>query len=195
MSIVFQLTILLICVIGGLGLLFFISIGTFALWTARSAERNYKLVEAVVVSKRIEGGTVQVDDDPRPVHGPLIEYEYEVGGETHRCHVVLSGGQEKRSNYRWAKRLLNRYEVGQTVEAFYNPDDPSQAFLVKGDRGFVPYFLVAFGLLGLGLLSVFALTVEVLIPFVVIVGLLAVGAAGWLAFQILTAVRQERKGG
>ena len=39
---------------------------------------------------------------------------------------------------------------------YYNPDDPSEAFMVKGNRGFVPYFLVGFGAIGRALAGVLA---------------------------------------
>ena len=111
------------------------------------------------------------------------------------CNVVMSGGEEKRSSHRWTNLILDRHKVGETVTAYYNPDDPSQAFLVKGDRGFVPYFLVGFGSVGLALAGVFANVAGHLNAYVVTVVAIAIAGVGWLAFQLLRAGREDAANG
>jgi hypothetical protein len=187
-----QLSILPLLIVGGLASFFFLAIGIFAFWSARNAEAKYLPVQAKILSKRRASDVVIDEDGPLPVSGPVIEYEYEVDGKMFRCDVVMSGGAEKRSNPHWAEKILRQHDVGQTVTAYYNPDDPSQAFLVKGDRGFVPYFLVGFGAIGLALAGVFANVAGHLTAYIITVAVIAIASVGWLAFQLRRGSKDAR---
>lgn len=184
---------LVMMLFGSLGCLFFLAIGVFIFWTRLSAERRYRPVDAVVLSKRTEWKDIaDPDDGTIRTHGPVIEYEYKVGGATYRSNTVMSGGgQEKRSG-RWAQRLLGRYEISQTVQAYYNEEDPSQAFLVKGDYGATPFVLAIIGIGGLGVLAWVASMVGVLIPFAVVTVVVSVGIVGWFVRQIRKAPVEVR---
>ena len=191
MSELVELSVLLLSVIVGLASLCFLAIGAIVFWSARKAEARFLPVQAKILSKRLASDAVIDEDGPIGVSGPLIEYEYEVNGEPFRCNVVISGGQEKRSNHRWAKKILRQHDVGQAITAYYDRTNPSQAFLVKGDRGFVPYFLVGFGILGMTLSGVFASMAGYLIPCVVAVIVVAVAAVMWLTFQFRRARKRD----
>ena len=183
--------ILGVTVFGGLCSLFFVAAGVFIFWTRLSAQRRYRPVEAVILSKGSSSKDIpDLDYETMRVMGPVIEYEYRVGGATYRCRAATSGTEEMRSGG-WAERVLARYEVGQTVEAYYNPEDPSEAFLVSGDYGITPFMLVIIGAGGLGLLAIMARAFGVLLPFCTITGTITVAIAAWLFVKLRSAVGEH----
>jgi uncharacterized protein DUF3592 len=46
---------------------------------------------------------------------------------------------------RWAEGIIGRYQVGRPVTAYYNPRDPSEAFLLK-QYAVAPWILCGIGL-------------------------------------------------
>jgi hypothetical protein len=62
---------------------------------------------------------------------PMIEYAYEVDGQTHRGEAVRmrNVGNKKRHK---AEAVLAKYPVGATPWIYYNPDDPTEAYLEVG---------------------------------------------------------------
>lgn len=179
--------ILGVTVFGGLGSLLFLAIGIFVFWTRLSAQRRYRPVEALILSKGFSSKDIPcADDETLHVVGPVIEYEYRVGGATYRSRAVTSGTQEMRSGY-WAERLMARYEVGETVQAYFNEEDPTQAFLVKGDYGITPFMLVIIGTGSLGLLAMMARAFGVLFLSFASVGIIAGAVAIWLWIKLRSA--------
>jgi hypothetical protein len=95
------------------------------------ALRTFVPVEAVVVSQKL------IDDNTGDVtwYIPAIEYQYEVGGIIHRSKTIWSGTSPVQSVYHFSRKkaqhLLDQYPVGRTVQAFRDPADPTQAFLVR----------------------------------------------------------------
>ena len=97
---------------------------------------RYRPVEAEVLAHELQRAG-------RDTFKPLTEYEYEVDGKTYTSDTVLpftdSGARV------WAQRILDRFPVGQAHEAWYDPDDPSQAFLWRQYQIF-PYMTVLISL-------------------------------------------------
>jgi hypothetical protein len=108
-----------------MGLLFF-SIAVYKGYMTLVGVRSWRPVEAVILSKELE-----VRSDPeRDTFKPLIEYRYEVDGQTYTSKryditVISSSGRASK------ERILDRYEVGETVTAYYDPDDPAGAVLTR----------------------------------------------------------------
>jgi len=184
---------LVMMVFGSLGCLFFLAIGVFIFWTRLSAERRYRPVDAVVLAKRT-GSKDLPDEDygTMRTHGPAIEYEYKVGGATYRSSTVMSGGGHEKRSGRWAQRLLRRYEIGQTIRAYYNEKDPSQAFLVKGGYGATPFVLLIIGLAGLGILAWVVSMMGAILPFAVITAVASASTVGWFVRRIRKALLAVR---
>lgn len=72
---------------------------------------------------------------------PVIEYRYEVQGETHvsrsiEADTTIAGSEE------FAERYVARYQPGQRVEVYYDPSDPARSAL-ETSKGFGRTFLVA----------------------------------------------------
>ncbi|MFB6140005.1 MAG: DUF3592 domain-containing protein [Halosimplex sp.] len=78
-----------------------------------------------------------------------VTYRYTVDGQTYESDNVYPGGQPSKDN---ADKIVSQYPPGATVTAHYNPDDPSQAFLIK-DRH-IMFSLMLVGMGGISLLAV-----------------------------------------
>lgn len=74
-----------------------------------------------------------------------LAYRYEVGGVSHVGHTLAFGDDQLDGTQR-----ARQYRVGDAVQAFYDPADPSQAILVRG-AGFETYLK---GLIALALFTV-----------------------------------------
>ncbi len=57
-----------------------------------------------------------------------IEYEYEIDGTPYQNNVVFASGVMPRSMSA-ANALAMQYRTGQSVDVYYNPDQPDQAVL------------------------------------------------------------------
>ena len=102
----------------------------------RQALRTFVPVQAVVVSQKM----IQRNNADSTDYRPDIEYEYEVEGSIYRSTNLWSGSGVQ-SIYHFslkkAQHLLDQYPVGQTVRAFRDPADPTQAFLVSDHPSFL----------------------------------------------------------
>jgi len=83
-------------------------------------------------------------DSDSASYKPVVTYTYEVGGRPYTCKRVTpldeGGGRA------WAHRIVNSYKAGQTCEAYYDPGNPANAFLLRQIR-FSPYMAVLFPML------------------------------------------------
>ena len=181
MNVFFEVIFQAFSILAGASSFFLLVSGLFVLWASRRAGSRFLRVQAKVVSKELTEGYVGVKDGHLlPGFGPGIEYEYEVDGQVLRCNIVMSVGAEMRSNRDWAERILRRHDVGQLVDAYYDPDNPSQAFLVNGDRSGAPYFLVTMGGGGLAGAGLLAQSIGHLTFCLVATAIVVVILAGWL---------------
>ena len=86
-------------------------------------------VNGVIVSSRLgQGEECNCDGDMLMMYWPVAEFEYEVSGRMMRSDRI-SFGNSKRSDRSGVKKRLNFYQEGKSVKVFYNPDEPSEAWL------------------------------------------------------------------
>jgi len=140
-------------VTGGIGGLFVYN----AVKMGRASTRRdaYEPVTARVRNTELETGNY--GDTGRAQYAPVITYEYTVDGETYTNDNLYPGpataGSSDRSEQ---ERMLDEYPEGETVEAYYDPDDPAVSFLKKESRSRQATSLGVLGgallLLGLGLI-------------------------------------------
>lgn len=114
------------------------------LWVAQSGPiDNYEPVEATVISSDIdsttEGGTQ-----------PDITYEYTVDGRTYTSSNVFPGPGDHSGGS--AHRIVDEHPEGKQVTAYYNPEDPSEAFLIEDRSVLIPAMMIGIG----GLVAVVA---------------------------------------
>lgn len=78
---------------------------------------------------------------------PRVHFTYSVAGHTyHGTRVTPADLKGERA---WADRLLAVYKPGATVPAYYDPDQPERAFLVRSIGDFVKYLAIGIVLIGL----------------------------------------------
>lgn len=91
------------------------------------------VTQSLTYTNRIEG-TYQEDDEFEGVLS--IRLDYEVDGKTYQggrfspgdvvpWSELSSGGYEE---------IVGKYQEGETYPVWYNPDNPSRAYLVKGSK-------------------------------------------------------------
>lgn len=118
--------------VAGMGVvgLFFSTMGLLTLVSAVKKYRinrqrdRFKPVQARVLKSEINSS--HTGDT---TYSEAIEYEYEVDNETFVSDSVNPGADANRNTERGARRYVEEYPEGATVEAFYDPEDPSVAFL------------------------------------------------------------------
>lgn len=93
---------------------------------------------------------------------PEVTYEYTVNGETYVDDNLYPGPATAGSSAEAEQReILNEYPEGATVEAYYDPTDPTVSFLENESR---TRQATGLGVLG-GLLLAFGVVTIVLTPF------------------------------
>lgn len=60
---------------------------------------------------------------------PHVEYEYRLRGRTYHGNTVHPTGLQSCSIHSVCQRIINKYPVGQTVNVYYDPDNPENACL------------------------------------------------------------------
>ena len=96
----------------------------------------YQPVEAQVLDTEIE---YRSDSDGDGTWLPVVHYRYEVGGEQFQASRVTPLNES--SSRRRAERIIGDFPVGATVTAYYDPDSPDEAYLIKR-RSIVPYAFI-----------------------------------------------------
>lgn len=124
--------------IGAFGLVFTLAGGAFA-WVQADALIRYEPVQATVHGTDIE----RVDSQDSVTYKPIVDYSYEVGGVEHRSDAVTPVGGRS-SDRGWARRIVGRFEVGETTRAYYDPQAPGDSFLIR-QMSFLPYLFVLVG--------------------------------------------------
>ncbi|MCC6146131.1 MAG: DUF3592 domain-containing protein [Anaerolineaceae bacterium] len=123
----------LIILAAGGGLVF------FNLRSHRKAElsRDWPGVQGKVTVSTVRE-TSSTDDDgyASTYYHPKVEFEYEVGGQTHTGKHVSFGGSTGYGHPAQAKAKLEHYPVGALVQVYYNPERPSEAVLERQAGGF-----------------------------------------------------------
>lgn len=97
---------------------FLMTWGGYTAWEQWHAVETFEPVDAEVVSVRVE------DDG-----FPAVTYRYTVEGATYTSNDVFPGAGRRGGQV--AKRSIGTYVEGQTVTAYYDPDDPARSFLVR----------------------------------------------------------------
>ncbi len=64
-------------------------------------------------------------------YGPEITYEYDVAGKHYTSSSVLPLGQFSTSDRNWAHDIVRPFKAGRQSTAWYNPADPSEAFIAR----------------------------------------------------------------
>lgn len=121
--------------------LIFIAVGTGLAINQHAKLVRYKPVTATIERTWIESRRGSESTN----YAAKVDHRYEVEGQTYVGDHVYPL-EVSSSNRSAAQRTINRFQVGDTVTAYYNPSDPSESFLVK-EPDFFPYIFAMFPML------------------------------------------------
>jgi len=125
----------------------FLAIGTWMLAKEQRRLSDFRPVDATVLSTRVD----EHSDSDGSTYEPVVVYRYRVSDRTYTASRVTPL-KESRSGS-WASRVAGRYEVGSTYTAYYDPENPADAFLLRS-RSVIPWAFIAFSVVGLAFIAV-----------------------------------------
>ena len=125
----------------------FLAVGTRMLAKEQRRLTVFQPVEATVLSTRVD----EHSDSDGSTYEPVVVYRYRVGDRSYTASRVTPL-KESRSGS-WASRVAGRYQVGSTYTAYYDPENPAEAYLLRS-RSIVPWAFVAFSVVGLAFVAV-----------------------------------------
>ena len=124
----------------------FVGVGV---WLAIDQERRLVMfipVDAQVLSSGVQTELAYDDEgDPYQIYTPVVEYQYEIYEQTHTSQQVTALSMSNQSES-WARDIVARYPVGRAVDAYVNPNNPAEAFLLR-EASFFPYAIVLIAML------------------------------------------------
>ena len=94
--------------------------------------------------------------DGKSQYDARINYSYEVDGKKYNSTKIYSSGSYSGGNITKAKKLVDEFPVGNTVDVFYDPEVPESAALkpgVSGNNILMAVFPLIFLLIGLAILT------------------------------------------
>lgn len=123
-------------IVSGLAGIFSLGWGVHIL-TGTIATQSWPSTEGVIVHseyyERYHTGSALNDTSPSTDYAAKIHYSYKVNGTRYlskRMHLGEPYLQDVNDDSN-VKTYLKRYPVGQNIEVFYNPSDPSEAVLER----------------------------------------------------------------
>ena len=102
----------------------------------------FQPVTATVLGTRVD----EHSDSDGSTYEPVVVYRYRVGDREFTASRVTPL-KESRSGG-WARRVTTRYSVGGTYTAFYDPENPAEAFLMRS-RSILPWAFIGIPLVGI----------------------------------------------
>ena len=91
------------------------------------AAQNWPSTEGVVLTSEVR------DAGGESGLYPLVIYRYEVGGRVYKNSRIAVAVEYGRQSFESLEQLAARFPVGAQVKVYYNPQNPAEAALIKGD--------------------------------------------------------------
>lgn len=130
-------------------LLLLVSGGTIGLLQLRAMRTHQQTTGTVVETgmETAEGGAAVRTSAETTVYRPAVSYTYTVEGETYTADSIMFGTEVATNGQDRAERVRSQFEAGEPVTVYYDPGDPSDAFLIPRLDFFPAGGLMAAGLL------------------------------------------------
>ena len=125
----------------------FLGVGATMVYNENRRLTTYRPVEATVLGTRVE----EHSDSDGSTYEPVVEYRYYVNDRPYTATRVTPLKMSRSG--RWAHRVIAKYRTGATYMAYYDPADPSEAFLMR-TRSFIPWAFILIPTIGLVILAV-----------------------------------------
>lgn len=126
-------SVMVYCLIG----LPMLCVSGWLVWSQAALTRSARPVQATVLKRGIE--VVRGEDDFSDTFRPRVLYRYVVDRVSYESQQVtpfpLASSEE------WASAMLARVPTNDVVTAYYDPNDPSTAYLVR-EVSFLPYLFL-----------------------------------------------------
>lgn len=129
-------------VCGGLGLLAFFIAGVVSLVLGirnrrKGAEsENWPVTDGIITKTWVSEST-STDEDGWNTYSytPEVEYQYQLGANTFTSKKISFGSTRSYGQRRKAQKELEAYPINGRVRVYYNPNNPSEAILIRGKKG------------------------------------------------------------
>lgn len=113
---------------------------TYTEWQDKQVAERMETGTASVTSTGMESATETDDGETEVEYYPRVEYEYAVDGQTYQGWRIYAAtdldkepGELRGRDFdsqSAAQNVLQRFSEGSEATVYYDPDDPSRAFLV-----------------------------------------------------------------
>ena len=120
----------------------FLGIGVTMLIKEQRRLLMFEPVTATVLSARVE----EHSDSDGSTYEPVVVYRYRVADREYTASRVTPLRESRSGD--WARRVTSRYAIGGDYTAFYDPEDPAEAFLLRS-RSFLPWAFVGIPFAGI----------------------------------------------
>ncbi len=108
--------------------------------TTRWPRTEGEILESWVESKEDSEGDLS--------YRPVIRYRYQVADQSFEGDLVSVGARNLYGSFGWAQGAVDRYSEGDSVDVYFDPQEPAQAVL-EPEVGRGPVALTFLALLGL----------------------------------------------
>lgn len=88
-------------------------------------KRTYQPIVGRVLHSEVE----ERSDSEGGAYYPVVSYEYNVNGHRYQSNKLSLGSEVGRGSRSAVERRVSRYIVGQPVQVYYNPNNPTQSVL------------------------------------------------------------------
>jgi hypothetical protein len=132
--------LLFVGVFFGVGALLFDFVILQQLYRGLDADWRYQAIRAVITESEVQADSSGSGSGQS--YRPRVRYRYEVQGESITGETV-SYVEWGSGDYGAAQALVEQYPVGREVDAFVDPEDPTQSVLVPGIHRF-PFLVILF---------------------------------------------------
>jgi hypothetical protein len=159
------------------------AVGAHGAWEQNRKITTWKPVEVTVVARRLDERVSHGKGGRRVTYQPKVTFKYQVNGRPFSSSNVLPYLDHR--SFSWAFQIINRFREGRTYEGYYDPQNPSEAFLLR-EYSFEPYWMILIpaGCLGMAVFLVNLLSRRPPAPPLT-------RSDGW--FDVLPARSTERK--
>jgi len=125
----------------------FLGVGATMLAKEQRRLSVFQPVEATVLSTRVQ----EHSDSDGSTYEPVVVYRYRVRDREYTASRVTPL-EESRSGG-WARGVIGRYQVGSRYTAFFDPENPAEAFLMRS-RSVLPWAFIAFAVVAVAFIAV-----------------------------------------
>lgn len=117
-------------------------------------KQHHKISTFEPVSAEVKGTSIETvrsrdsEGRTRTSYKPIVNYTYVINGRQYSSGIVTP--LDETMSHSSASDVINSYRKGQRIEAYVNPDDPTDAFLLR-EYTFFPYIFLLFPMLFLAI--------------------------------------------